>query len=59
MVRIVIEYDPQTGQVGVNAPQDKILAFGMLELAKQALAAQKPEEKRIVPVGAIPGLRKQ
>ena len=38
IVELIIKYDPQTG-VQVHGPiHDKILAYGMLEAAKDAIA---------------------
>jgi uncharacterized protein YfeS len=38
VVRMVIDFDPHTGQVQVNGPIDnKLLALGLLELARKAI----------------------
>jgi len=47
---VMLEED---GQIGVNGPIDnKILCYGMLELAKQAIQAYEPgKQKLLVPKG--------
>jgi uncharacterized protein YfeS len=38
VIRMVIDFDPRTGQVQVNGPIDnKLLALGLLELARKAI----------------------
>jgi hypothetical protein len=38
VVRMVIDFDPHTGQVQVHGPIDnKLLALGLLELARKAV----------------------
>jgi uncharacterized protein YfeS len=38
VVRMVIDFDPHTGQVQVNGPIDnKLLALGLLDLARKAV----------------------
>jgi hypothetical protein len=49
---IMMEED---GRIGVNGPIDnKILCYGMLELAKQAIQAYEPGRKIVTPNGSVP-----
>lgn len=54
--RLIIELEPN-GQVVVNGPiQNKLLCYGLLEAAKDAIKEYKPEEeKRIVVPQMVPG----
>ena len=60
MVEMIIKYDPQTG-VQVHGPiNDKILAYGLLEAARDAIneyQAKVQSEKRIVEAPFIPNIR--
>lgn len=53
-VQFIITLDPETGQLGVQAPiQNMILCYGMLEMAKAQLPKmQEQAQQRIQPVGA-------
>ena len=52
-VQLIISMDEQ-GRVSVTGPiGNKLLCYGMLKLAEDAIRDFKPEEKRVVPVPAI------
>lgn len=63
MVEMRIEYDEQTGAVTLNGPLDnRLLCYGLLEMAKEIVASNKPRATpRIVPGVApvLPPLRRQ
>lgn len=58
MIQLVIQWDPNTGEINVNGPVDQeILCLGLLEKAKQAVMAhaqKKAEGARIVPALVVP-----
>lgn len=52
-IRLLITLNPETGQCQVSGPIDnKLLAYGMLEMARDAIASFVPPQ--IQPVSAIP-----
>lgn len=55
-IQVVVTFDPRTGTVNVSAPTDKIVAYGLLEMAREAIASRAKEEpsKLIRPVGVVP-----
>ena len=54
-IKIVIEFDPQSHSIQVAAPHDKILSYGMLEMAKQVIANQEEKKEPMVkPVTLMP-----
>lgn len=60
--QIVITLDRATGQLNVTGPlTDKVLSYGMLEMAKEIVAGVVPEEAapapRLIPVASLPVLR--
>lgn len=42
-IQIVVAFNPQTGEVSLSAPNDKIVAYGLLEIARDLIAARKEE----------------
>lgn len=48
--------DAATGQISVNAPSNKLIAYGLLKMAEEIIAGQKipsaPTRPMIMPVGA-------
>lgn len=55
-IQLVVTYDPQTSAISVTAPQDRLLAYGMLGMAREIIAARalpptpaKPGPEIIVP----------
>jgi hypothetical protein len=57
-IELVISFDQTTGQVGVSGPiNDRILCYGLLEMAREAIAKAGQEKKNgIVPIRAnLPG----
>ena len=46
-IKIIIEFDPQSHSIQVAAPHDKILSYGMLEMAKQVIANQEEKKEPI------------
>jgi hypothetical protein len=46
-MRIVIEFDPQTGGVRVSAPPDVPLALYALELARDLIKANPPTRQAL------------
>ncbi|MBL8911644.1 MAG: hypothetical protein JNM17_13205 [Archangium sp.] len=53
-IRITIEYT-RDGQLTYSGPTDKVLALGMLELAKTTIANQSTEPQKLVqPVAVVP-----
>jgi hypothetical protein len=49
---LVISMD-ETGNVSVNGPiENKIVCYGMLEVARQAVEKFEPKKKTIVPVSS-------
>lgn len=55
-IDLVIRYNPQTSQITVNGPIDnKLLSFGLLELAKEVITAynQKQGEQLVQPANFI------
>ena len=57
MVRLVIEFDPRTGDVKVHGPlQNRMLCYGMLEFAREMLGrqGQQPQPGKIVVPTLIP-----
>lgn len=61
MVNVEIQYDPQTGNLGIRSGgANHVLILGILEFAKFTLMQQSAKEPaRIVPAGALPGLTAQ
>jgi len=57
-IQVVITFDPRTGKCNVSAPQDKIVAYGLLGMAHEAIASRAKEEpsKVIRPVAVVPDL---
>lgn len=51
-IQIVITFTPDNGNINVSAPTDKIIAYGLLEIAREVIAARPKEEpsKLIRPV---------
>lgn len=49
-IKLVITLDPKTGQVRVDGPiNDKILCYGLLEMARECIAEHtKQEQSRIL-----------
>ena len=60
MITLTIMLDPENGQVKVQGPlQDRILCYGMLEMARETIMRQapKPETGGLVAVtGRVPGV---
>ena len=58
-VKLVISFDPATGQVNVNGPiNDKLFCFGLLELAKEAVTKYCTQQaKQIMVARPIPVIR--
>lgn len=52
---IHISIDPSTGRMNVQAPSNKVIAFGMLELAKSIIASQPVVQPRPAIIPANPG----
>lgn len=53
-IRITIEFT-RDGQLTFSGPTDKVLALGMLELAKGVVLAQQSEPQQLVkPVTVLP-----
>lgn len=51
--QIVITME-DTGQIKMTAPMDqKIVCYGMLEIARCLVDAHKPGEQRIIPAGGV------
>lgn len=55
-MKLIIDFDEVTSAVSVNGPIDnKVVAFGMLEAAKDAIIEYHREKKnKIQPVGIMP-----
>lgn len=61
-IRLVIELNPTTGATNVTGPLgDKLIAYGLLEVARQIIQEYKPEAAapvaevpRIVPASVFP-----
>ena len=50
-IKLVITLDRQTGQVNVNGPiNDRLLCFGLIELAKEAINANAIQQKNEIMV---------
>lgn len=48
MIQLVIQLNEQTGAINVNGPiTNKILCYGILKMAEQAIAEFKPGEGKI------------
>ena len=51
--KLVISFDPSTGQVNVSGPiQDRIFCFGIIELAKQAINAHAEQQAKQILVAS-------
>lgn len=59
MAQLVIEYT-RDGRLQVHSPPDKMLAVGMLEMAKHVIVSQQPAEQKrvVVPAPVIPSIAK-
>ena len=59
MQTLTITFDETTGKLGLDGPiQNKLLAYGMLELAKDALRAFNEQSKQtIIPATIVPQFR--
>jgi hypothetical protein len=50
-VTLTITIDTMTGQVNVNGPiNDRLLCFGLLEMAKEAINAHKVQQEKQIMV---------
>lgn len=48
MIQMTIQFNEQTGAINVNGPiANKVLCYGILEIAKQAIADFKPNDSKI------------
>lgn len=58
-IKLVISFDPSTGQVNVNGPiNDRLFVFGLLELAKEAINAHSvQQQKQIMVARPLPMVR--
>lgn len=60
-IRMVISYDQMTGAIRVDGPiNNGLLAYGMLELARQAIQQHilaSAGDSRIVPANSLPLLK--
>ena len=57
MIEVSITFDETTGLLGINGPtQNKMLMYGLLELAKEAVATvgKGAQEQRIAPATIMP-----
>ena len=57
MIEVTITYDETTGRLGINGPfQNKMLMYGLLEMAKEAVATvgKGAQEQRIAPATIMP-----
>lgn len=44
IIELKITHNPETGALGISGPiQNKLLVYGMLELAKEAIASQEQQ----------------
>ena len=59
MQTLTITFDETTGKLGLDGPiQNKLLAYGMLELAKDALRSFSDQSKQtIIPATIVPQFR--
>lgn len=49
MTKIIINYDETTGKLGLEGPIDnKILAYGLLELAKEGVRLYGEQNQRLI-----------
>lgn len=56
-IQIVITFTPGDGNITVSAPTDKIVAYGLLEIARDVIAARKEEPpSKIVRPMVVPNL---
>jgi len=56
-IRLVIDFDPQTGAVNLSGPiENKLLCYGLLELAKECIQNHAKQQKNQILV-ARPALR--
>lgn len=55
-IQVVITMDPQTTNVHVSAPSNKVIAYGMLQMALEVIGKKETEEpsKVIRPVAVVP-----
>jgi hypothetical protein len=63
-IKLTITFNSETQAIGIQAPQDNMLALGMLGLAKSYISSriewgQSPDRKIIPFGGPIPPLKKQ
>lgn len=61
IVRVLVEYNLDSGQMSFQTPRDAIVALGLLDLARRQIykledANQAPKIER-VPAGSVPGLK--
>jgi hypothetical protein len=57
-IQLVITMDQATNRMSLSGPiQDKLLAYGMLELAKDALREYNHDKRIEVPQLVVPGLQ--
>lgn len=58
-LQLIVTFDPSTGGLGIGGTPDvlgnQVLAFGMLEAAKQAIVQHAQQnERRVQPVSTLP-----